>query len=352
MKKFNACHVIPTGVGARIGGFVGDAVPATNLLASICDNLIVNPNAVNGVALNLMAINCQYVEGFFLDRFFLKEIALRQQDANKIGVIIDNCGNKKAMNHAINTIEALRTNEGINVVGIEFTKKPVNGIAEKTKVGSFVGKIPKAEIYLEKAMDLKEKGATAIAIATYIKANDSDLKLYFKGKAPNPFGGLEAIISHSISMKTGLPAAHAPLVTEREIKHFMLHGLVDPRAAAEAMGPAYLGCVLQGLHKAPQAIAYRKATEGDLTFDDLNALIVPADSLGGIPMMACEIAGKPIIGVKENKTILNVGNDKLNFRNFVGAENYLEAAGMLSCLKKGISFESVRRPFKKVRLIR
>ncbi|WP_353737299.1 DUF3326 domain-containing protein [Moorena sp. SIO3B2] len=38
--------MIPTGVRAEIGGFAGDATPSTNLLASACDYLVTNPNAV------------------------------------------------------------------------------------------------------------------------------------------------------------------------------------------------------------------------------------------------------------------------------------------------------------------
>jgi len=46
--------IVPTGVGAQIGGHAGDAAPAAKLIASCCDKLIIHPNVVNGSDLNEM----------------------------------------------------------------------------------------------------------------------------------------------------------------------------------------------------------------------------------------------------------------------------------------------------------
>ncbi|MDO8647045.1 MAG: DUF3326 domain-containing protein [Candidatus Diapherotrites archaeon] len=348
-EKFIAVHVVPTGIGASIGGFVGDAVPANNLLASVCDNLIMHPNVVNGVALNLMRENCYYVEGFFLDSFFLEKIALRQVFSNKIGIVLDSgCKDKEALDLAMNTIDAIRTNKGIQVIDILETEKAVGGKSLRTKSGAFLGTVANAEAFIKPALKLKEKGASAIALATYITVEEKYLSLYFKGKGPNPYGGLEALISHATSFKTRLPCAHAPLVSTKEIKRFMFAGIVDPRAAAEAIGPAYLGCVLQGLRKAPQAIPKFKAEDTDIKLENISALVCPAEAMGGIPMLACEKKGIPIIGVKENKTVLKVSAKSLGLKNAVIVDNYLEAAGVLAALKEGIDIKSVRRPFPKL----
>ena len=45
--NFNVVLLVPTGVGAEIGGHSGDATPAARLIASVCDKLIVHPNVVN-----------------------------------------------------------------------------------------------------------------------------------------------------------------------------------------------------------------------------------------------------------------------------------------------------------------
>lgn len=348
-EKFIAVHVVPTGIGASIGGFVGDAVPASNLLASACDSLIVHPNVVNGVALNLMRQNCHYVEGFFLDSLFLGKIALRPVLSNKIGIVLDTgCKDPESLKLAANTIDAIRSNEGIRILDTLLTEKPVGGKSFKTQSGAFLGTVENPEAFLEPALRLKKKGAEAIALATYIRAEEKYIRLYFKGKSPNPYGGLEALISHATSLTTGLPCAHAPLVSSKEIKSFMFSGIVDPRAAAEAIGPAYLGCILQGLRKAPQALPSFKAGPNDISLQDIKALVCPAEAMGGIPMLSCEKNNIPIIGVKENRTVLKVSAKALKLKNAIIVDNYLEAAGVLSSIKEGIDIKTVRRPFPKL----
>ena len=42
--QFNAVLLVPTGIGAAIGGHAGDATPVARLLASVCDTLVTHPN--------------------------------------------------------------------------------------------------------------------------------------------------------------------------------------------------------------------------------------------------------------------------------------------------------------------
>ena len=42
--KFTTVLIVPTGVGAEIGGHAGDATPVASLLASVSDSLITHPN--------------------------------------------------------------------------------------------------------------------------------------------------------------------------------------------------------------------------------------------------------------------------------------------------------------------
>jgi hypothetical protein len=60
--QFNAVLLVPTGIGAAIGGHAGDAGPASRLLATVCDNLITHPNVVNASDINEMTENTLYVE--------------------------------------------------------------------------------------------------------------------------------------------------------------------------------------------------------------------------------------------------------------------------------------------------
>ena len=47
-RPYTAVMIIPTGVGAAIGGFAGDALPVARALASIVDCLITHPNVSSG----------------------------------------------------------------------------------------------------------------------------------------------------------------------------------------------------------------------------------------------------------------------------------------------------------------
>ena len=65
----NTVLIIPTGLGAKIGGGCGDALPVAKLVGSMSDKLITHPNVVNGADINEMPNNTLYVEGSQLDRF-------------------------------------------------------------------------------------------------------------------------------------------------------------------------------------------------------------------------------------------------------------------------------------------
>ena len=69
--EFNVVFIVPTGIGASIGGYAGDALPAARLLSSLCDNLITHPNVMNAAMLYNpdQRSNIQYVEGYALDLF-------------------------------------------------------------------------------------------------------------------------------------------------------------------------------------------------------------------------------------------------------------------------------------------
>ena len=46
--SYNAVMIVPTGIGASIGGFAGDALPSAKLLSTVVDTLITHPNVMNG----------------------------------------------------------------------------------------------------------------------------------------------------------------------------------------------------------------------------------------------------------------------------------------------------------------
>ena len=83
-EQFNSVLLIPTGIGADIGGHCGDGNAVARLLASACDNLITHPNVVNASDINEMTENTLYVEGSIITRLIMGQIGLQKVRANKI----------------------------------------------------------------------------------------------------------------------------------------------------------------------------------------------------------------------------------------------------------------------------
>lgn len=102
----NGIFIIPTGIGCEIGGHAGDANPAVKLIASTCDKLIVNPNAVNASDINEMPDNALYVEGSMIDRFLKREFYLQEVKSNKI-LVVTNPLLKIDVVNSVNTARAI-----------------------------------------------------------------------------------------------------------------------------------------------------------------------------------------------------------------------------------------------------
>ena len=69
----------------------------------------------------------------------------------------------------------------------------------------------------------------------------------------NPFGGIEALLTHCLSTLFDIPTAHAPMYDSVEIMNSDV-GYYEPRKAAEAVSVSFLHCVLKGLSRAPAIV--------------------------------------------------------------------------------------------------
>ena len=122
---------------------------------------------------------------------------------------------------------------------------------------------------------------------------------------------------------------------------------IDPRAAAELISTPHYFSVLKGLSRAPQPrrlLPEEAPRPDEVHLDDIDAVVLPASALGGVPALAAELSGIPILAVAENETILDVTADKMRLGNVVLLRSYAEAAGTLLALRQGISLESLTRP--------
>ncbi len=345
-KNFNAVMIVPTGIGAEIGGHAGDATPAARLLASVCDTLVTHPNVVNASDLNELPANGLYVEGNTLTQLLMGTVGLQKVRANRILMVIDKHPDSRISDFSINAVSAARSTLGIDCQVIEMDS-PILMRPDYSTSGTAVGRIEGIERLCE-VLSAHRAEYDAIALTSIIDVSKELMMDYFQssGDMVNPWGGVEAMLTHAITMLFGVPAAHSPMLESTDVLEMQL-GIVDPRMSAEAISTSFLHCILKGLHQSPRII-----TDGLLfthpsviTAADISCMVIP-DGCVGLPTLAALEQGIPVIAVKENKSRMKNDLKALPFRpgKLFFAENYLEAVGIMVALKAGVSLTSVRRP--------
>jgi hypothetical protein len=349
--QFNAVYMVPTGIGAEIGGHAGDATPAAQLLASCCDRLITHPNVVNASDINELPANAWYVEGSVLCRLLMGTVGLEAVRANRVMVVFDSQADPMIENLVLNTVEAARATYGLDCAGIYKLEPALELTASSAASGRAVG----SGRGIERLFELLEETADdydAVAVSSLIGVPDGFHEKYFAsaGAMINPWGGIEAMLTHAVSHCFNVPSAHAPMMESREILNED-PGRVDPRMAAEAISSSFLQCVLKGLQRSPRIVVdpERMAASGTLTVRDISCLVIPEGCIG-LPTLAALEQGIPTIAVREGSGLMAGELSTLPWREnqlFI-AENYWEAAGILSALRAGIAPGSVRRPFNRL----
>lgn len=292
--------IVPTGVGASIGGFAGDASKWARKISKKC-KLIVNPNVVNAACFSGITENMLYVEGFALDNFFKGNFNLKESQNNIIGIIFDKAISPEVLNVHINTINAVKTVYDINIKDYIITKEEVGVNFFIDKSGISCGNVNNLSTLKEAGLELIKQGCNAIAIVCHFPDEQGDD--YEKGIGVDPVGGVEAILSHYLSKELSIPCAHAPAFSDINITT----NIVDSRCSAEYITPTFLPCILIGLAQAPLLTF----NEG-ISIDDLDFLIVPYNSLGCVPVLEANRRKIKIYAIKENCTVLNVNRE--NFK--------------------------------------
>ncbi|HUW34010.1 MAG TPA: DUF3326 domain-containing protein, partial [Planctomycetota bacterium] len=255
----------------------------------------------------------------------------------------------------INSVSAARAALGLDCPLVMKMQPPIDTTAMYSPAGTAAGRITG----LERLFDvLRENrgGYDAVAISSVIKVPWDYHTKYFTehGKMVNPWGGIEAMLTHAVSMTFNVPSAHSPMLESMEIANLDV-GVVDPRMSAEAVSTCYFHCVLKGLHRSPRIITDVRsmACPGVLTAADVSCLVMP-DGCFGLPTLAALQQGIPVIAVRENRNMMRNDLTKLPFapgKLFI-VDNYLEAAGVIAALKAGVAVSSVRRPMKDTKVVR
>lgn len=335
--------IIPTGVGASIGGYAGDANPLAKLFSYDSEFLLTHPNILNAAVLTDIPPNALYLEGYLLDHFLLGHINLMPSKKNKIGVVFDSAIEPKRIDYEINTLNAAISVYGANIPFYTITDKPLNIKPFINNLGFSSGEIENIDSLFNKAIELKELGVDAIAVCCAIP--DSDLNSgYIKGFGIDPVAGIEAIISHSISALTGLPSAHAPVLTN--ITEDLNYKNIAPVSSSEYIAQTFLPSVIRGLMQSPK-IGFDLTNDNFLNKGNIKKIVVPHNAFGSSGVLNIAEEKEKVILVNENKTFLDVNfkDIKLNF-NFT--EKYLDLLNKNVISDSGINLKSLERPLTTV----
>ena len=106
--SFNVIMLVPTGIGAKVGGHAGDATPAATLLSSVCDTLITHPNVLNASDIIQIPSNALYVEGSLITQLMMGAVGLRRMRNNRLLVLVQAHEDELFTNAAINSVNAAR----------------------------------------------------------------------------------------------------------------------------------------------------------------------------------------------------------------------------------------------------
>jgi Protein of unknown function (DUF3326) len=338
-RPYTVVSIVPTGIGAAIGGYAGDAIPVIRAMAQICDRVISHPNVLNGAQLYWSQPNIFYVEGYGLDRFAAGVWGLRPVHQNRVGLILDRGIEPELRWRHIQAAEATRATLGLNLTDYILTDAPLNVEVRPSDSGASWGTIGNLDSALRAADTLiRQAGAEAIAIvARFPDETGEALQNYRHGQGVDPIAGAEAIISHAIVRQFQIPAAHAPALSPLPIDPEL-----SPRSAAEELGYTFLPCILVGLSQAPQFVTTRTRSHPDVLWADcVDAAVIPASACGGSAILNLSESATQIIAVRDNSTQMQVPPEKLGIRAW-SVNSYLEALGALAAHRAGICPDALR----------
>ncbi len=375
--------IVPTGVGASIGGFAGDALPVARAIAQISDTLITHPNVLNGAQLYWPIPNALYVEGYALDKFAAGCWGLQPVHQNRIGLILDAGIEPDLQLRHLQAVDAARATLGLNITDWVLTDRPLQVELRISQSGASWGTIGNPDSLLrasEKLIELARVEAIAVVARFPDDEGSGALENYRRGKGVDPLAGAEAVISHLVVRTFKIPCAHAPALSALPLDPHL-----SPRSAAEEIGYTFLPCVLAGLGKAPQFVtptvgqasclsqvlggqdartqvlggqdartqvlgghdahptrekfyANRRDFESQgLWADRVDAVVIPATACGGSAILS--LSGQSsvqIIAVGDNKTQMQATPEKLGIKA-LQVNSYLEAIGVLVAKRAGIS---------------
>ena len=175
---YTSLMIVPTGIGATIGGYAGDALPSCRLLSTVTDTLITHPNVMNGASLywpasamssacNCRGFGLQYVEGYMLDEFAAGRVSLspKRKKGQKIGLLLDRGMEDELRQRHLQVANAARATLGLDVAECVITSRSVGVQVNMSPAGASWGSLSDVgeQTLVEGARKLMDLGCTAIA---------------------------------------------------------------------------------------------------------------------------------------------------------------------------------------------
>ncbi|WOD39436.1 DUF3326 domain-containing protein [Nodosilinea sp. E11] len=349
-RPYTAVLVVPTGIGAAVGGYAGDALPVARAMAAVVDTLITHPNVMNGAQLYWPLPNAYYVEGYGLDQFAAGTWGLRPVHRNRIGLVLDAAIEDDLRWRHLQAADAARATLGLDLIDYVVTDAPLEVSLRTATSGATWGTIGRPDSLLRAAERAIAAGAEAIAVvARFPEDTDSDvLQDYRQGQGVDPLAGAEAVISHLVVRTLRVPCAHAPALSP-----LPLDPSVAAKSAAEEIGYTFLPCVLAGLSRAPQFVVSPTPlgqAKDTLWANQVDAIVVPASACGGSALLSLGRRSLAI-AVEANATALAVSPESVGVPA-VRVASYLEAVGLLAAHRAGIHPQALTAQMPHLRELR
>ncbi len=336
-RPYTVALIVPTGIGAAIGGYAGDALPIARAVSAIADCTITHPNVLNGAQLYWPMDSTLYVEGYGLDQLAAGRWGLRPVHQNRITLILDASIEPDLRLRQLQAADAARGTLGLDLTPYVVTDQPLGVSLWRSPSGASWGTVENLDSLLRAAdTAISELETEAIAVVARFPDEDTEAdQAYRSGNGVDPIAGAEAILSHAVVRQFQIPCAHAPALAPWD-----LIANVHPRAAAEELGYTFLNCVLAGLSRAPQFVDIesngQQLRPGDIGAGDVDVVIIPESACGGAAVLHWSRTGAKIITVADNTTQMNAFPKMLNL-SVCPARSYLEALGLLCAHRGGVN---------------
>ena len=195
-----------------------------------------------------------YVEGSVITRLLMGTVGLKPVLSNRLVAIVDGSHSPRFIHSALNTIDGARATYGLDCEKTVLMDPPIQMQAKYMESGLAAGEIEGLGSLFD-LLDEYRAAYDAVALTSVIQVPSGYHGQYFKseGNMVNPWGGVEAMLTHAVSSMYNVPAAHSPMM-ENDAIASLDTGRVDPRIASETISMSFLNCVLKGLRNSPRLV--------------------------------------------------------------------------------------------------